>query len=91
MSFDESAQRFFFGRDEETVELLRLICQELDMPFAPEFLPARVGDVLHSWADISATQRDLGYTVRVKLPEGLKQTLAYYKKSAPQPELCTAR
>jgi len=47
--------------------------------------------VLHSWADISATQRDLGYTVRVKLPEGLKQTLAYYKKSAPQPELCTAR
>jgi len=25
MSFDESAQRFFFGRDEETVELLRLI------------------------------------------------------------------
>ena len=79
------------GETISVVELLRLICQELDMPFAPEFLPARVGDVLHSWADISATQRDLGYTVRVKLPEGLKQTLAYYKKSAPQPELCTAR
>ena len=47
-----------------------------------------MGDVLHSWADISATQRDLGYSVRVSLHDGLKQTLAYYKQATPQPELC---
>ncbi len=79
------------GETISVVELLRLICEELDMPFAPEFMPARVGDVLHSWADISATQRDLGYTVRVKLHDGLQQTLAYYKQSKQQPALCGSR
>jgi UDP-glucose 4-epimerase len=79
------------GETISVLELLRLICEELDMPFAPEFMPARVGDVLHSWADISATQRDLGYTVRVKLHDGLQQTLAYYKQSKQQPAICGSR
>jgi UDP-glucose 4-epimerase len=63
------------------LELLKLICGELEVPFRPEFMPPRVGDVLHSWADISATKRDLGYSVRVGLHEGLKSTLAYYKQA----------
>ncbi len=63
------------------LELLKLICDELDVPFRPEFMPQRVGDVLHSWADISATKRDLGFRVRVSLHEGLKSTLAYYKQA----------
>ena len=69
------------GETISVLKLLRLICDELDMPFCPEFMPPRVGDVLHSWADISATQRDLGYTVRVNLHEGLKKTLAFYKQA----------
>ena len=76
------------GETISVLELLRLICDELEMPFKPEFMPARVGDVLHSWADISATQRDLGYSVRVNLRDGLKQTLAYYKQAGRNPQLC---
>lgn len=76
------------GETISVLELLRLICDELEVPFAPQFMPARVGDVLHSWADISATQRDLGYKVRVSLHEGLKQTLAYYKQTQRNSKPC---
>ncbi len=76
------------GETISVLELLKLICDELEVPCQPEFMPARVGDVLHSWADISETQRGLGYKVRVSLHEGLKKTLAYYKQAVRRPELC---
>ena len=72
------------GETISVLELLKLICDELEVPFTPEFMPPRVGDVLHSWADISATKRDLGFSVRVSLHDGLKRTLAYYKQAGRQ-------
>lgn len=60
------------------VELLKLICEFLDKPFAPEFGPERVGDVKHSWADIHRAQEDLGYKVEIDLREGLRRTVEYY-------------
>ena len=76
------------GETISVLELLQLICEELEVPCEPEFLPARVGDVLHSWADISATKRDLGFKVRVSLHDGLRKTLAFYKQAVRNPELC---
>ncbi|SFI26437.1 SDR family oxidoreductase [Planctomicrobium piriforme] len=67
------------GRTISVLELLQLICQGLDCPFSPEFYPPRAGDVLHSWADISAIRQDLGYEPTVTLAEGLVDTLAYYR------------
>jgi UDP-glucose 4-epimerase len=58
--------------------LLRLICDRLDIGFDPQFAPARVGDVQHSWADISAANRDLGYTPQVTVVEGLERTVDWY-------------
>lgn len=60
------------------LELLKEICDILDKPFAPEFAPPRVGDVLHSFADITAAQRDLGYRVETSLRDGLRQTVQAY-------------
>lgn len=60
------------------LDLLREICRLLNQPFAPLFAPARAGDVLHSWADISRAQRDLGYEVNVSLQEGLRRTVEWY-------------
>jgi UDP-glucose 4-epimerase len=77
------------GTTISVLELLKLICDELNQPFIPEFMPPRVGDVLHSWADISNTQKDLGYTVRVSLPEGLKKTLAFYKDTLRKKSPCS--
>lgn len=66
------------GETLDLVTLLRLICDRLDIGFSPRFAPARVGDVQHSWADISAARRDLGYSPRVPVHEGLAKTVDWY-------------
>lgn len=60
------------------LDLLKLICEFLNKPFAPQFGPERVGDVKHSWADIHRAQEDLGYKVEVDLREGLRRTVEFY-------------
>ena len=42
---------------------------------APEFIPSRVGDVPHSYADISAAMRALGYEPGVVFQQGLESTV----------------
>jgi UDP-glucose 4-epimerase len=66
------------GQSLSVVDLLKEICRQLDKPFDPNFAPTRAGDVLHSWADISAAQRDLGYVVNVDLLQGLDRTIQSY-------------
>jgi len=41
----------------------------------PEFIPSRVGDVPHSYADISAAKEVLGYEPEVGLLDGLRVTV----------------
>ncbi|MEZ5940350.1 MAG: SDR family oxidoreductase [Planctomycetaceae bacterium] len=72
------------------VELLRLICDLMGKSFAPDFMPPRVGDVLHSSADISLTEKHLGYSVHYGLYEGLKQTLDYYCAQSASPTVVNA-
>ncbi len=66
------------GQTLDLITLLRLICERLDVSFAPHFAPARVGDVQHSWADISAAERELGYRVGISVHDGLAQTVDWY-------------
>lgn len=66
------------GQTLDLITLLRMICERLDVPFAPHFAAARVGDVQHSWADISAAERDLGYNVQVSVVDGLARTVDWY-------------
>jgi len=66
------------GSSLDLITLLRVLCEELDAEFAPRFAEPRVGDVLHSWADVSAAERDLGYRPVVSVREGLRRTVAWY-------------
>ncbi len=66
------------GQTLDLVTLLRLICDRLNLAYDPEFAPGRVGDVQHSWADISAAERELGYSVAVSVQDGLAQTVDWY-------------
>lgn len=70
------------GTTISVAELLKKICDRLGYSFNPDFLPPRAGDVLHSWADISTTRRDLGYQVRFSLDDGLARTLEFYTAAA---------
>jgi nucleoside-diphosphate-sugar epimerase len=46
---------------------------------APNYLPPRLGDIVHSSADISLARDLLGYQPKVTFEEGLKRTIDYYR------------
>ena len=41
--------------------------------------PERAGDIKHSWADIGAARKQLGYRAAVSFAEGLRRTIDWYK------------
>ena len=45
----------------------------------PDFQPARLGDVKHSKADITAAQRAFGFTPKVAWLDGLRRTYEWYQ------------
>ena len=48
----------------------------------PEYREPRVGDILHSLADISRARELLGYEPQVGLEEGLRKTIEWWKSSS---------
>jgi UDP-glucose 4-epimerase len=52
--------------------------------FAPEFLPARPGEVLRSCLDVSRARADLGLPAPTGLPEGLRATLDWVRTLSPE-------
>ncbi len=65
----------------EQVTLLDLVAQLaalLGHPIEPEFLPARDGEVRHSWADIGRARQLLGFAPAVRFPAGLALTLRWF-------------
>jgi nucleoside-diphosphate-sugar epimerase len=60
----------------ETFQLLKkIIGYKGELKFAPE----RAGDVKHSLADLSLTEKHLGYRPKVSFEEGLCRTVEWYK------------
>lgn len=66
------------GKAMSVLTMLRKICEILGVPCNPHFATSRLGDVLHSGADISAIRRDLGFTEKISFQEGLSETVEYY-------------
>ena len=58
----------------EVLEHLASTFGELNITHAP----FRKGDVMHTQADISKTQQDLGYEPKVRFWDGLKLTLKWW-------------
>jgi len=60
----------------ETFQLLKkIIGYKGELKYAPE----RAGDVKHSLADLSLTEKHLGYKPKVSFEEGLRRTVEWYK------------
>jgi len=59
----------------------RMIAHLADGPLEPEHAPQRPGDVLHSQADISRAERELGYGPVVPFEEGLERTVGWYREA----------
>ncbi len=61
------------------------LAHEIGCELAPLYGPERPGDVRDSLADIQAAERDLSYCPRVPIEDGLRETLAWYRRK-PQSE-----
>ncbi|WP_375416328.1 SDR family oxidoreductase [uncultured Hymenobacter sp.] len=61
------------------VEMYDILRQEAGSDLAPVFGPDRAGDIRDSLADISKAQNLLGYDPQVRIREGLRQTLQWFK------------
>lgn len=60
-------------------EILESIETSAGRRIQPVFGPARIGDILHSEADISFARIALGYKVKVALEEGIDRTVDWYR------------
>lgn len=60
------------GGSHTLLSLIDVVSRSLGKGAAPAFQPLRVGDVKHSYADITEAKRLLGYEPAVSLEEGIK-------------------
>ncbi|HEU4594750.1 MAG TPA: SDR family oxidoreductase, partial [Pyrinomonadaceae bacterium] len=63
----------------ELLETLKSITGKTEVE--PEYREFRVGDVMHSLADITRAREHLGYEPQVGLEEGLKKTIEWWSQS----------
>jgi UDP-N-acetylglucosamine/UDP-N-acetyl-alpha-D-glucosaminouronate 4-epimerase len=68
------------GQSTSLLQLFRELNQLTSQSLKPRFEPARLGDVKHSQADISAAKQALGFQPKVSWQEGLKRTLEFYRE-----------
>lgn len=72
------------GGQHSVLELARIFNRMLGLSIPPVFSPPRMGDLPHSWADVTKAKRLLKYRVEVPFSEGLKRTVAWFQE---HPEL----
>lgn len=66
------------GKERSLLEMLTILGSELDTDIEPVHVDPRPGDVRHSYADLSAAERDLGYVPEVSFEEGLGRTVRFF-------------
>jgi UDP-glucose 4-epimerase len=66
------------GEVHSLLDLLTVLGRILGVDPKPVHTEPRPGDIRHSWADISAARRDLGYNPQVSFDDGLRSTVAWF-------------
>ncbi|MCG7275743.1 GDP-mannose 4,6-dehydratase [Corynebacterium singulare] len=77
---EANGERFNIGTGIETSdrELHTLVAQAVGAPDAPEYAPARKGDVPRSSLDSSKAKKLLGWEPSLTLEAGIKETVAFF-------------
>jgi Nucleoside-diphosphate-sugar epimerases len=84
LSMDSRAEGIFNIAGGERISLNVLathLCELTGSSLAPQYLPQRQGDIIHSVADISRARSELKFTPQVSIKEGLQKTLVWYRGS----------
>jgi UDP-glucose 4-epimerase len=78
------------GHSHTLNELYATLAAILNFPHPPSYGPSRAGDVAHSLASITRSERELGYHPMASFRTGLEQTVAWYlQQHAPTPQATT--
>ncbi len=72
------------GKSHTLNDLYSALAKILNFKGEPKYGPTRPGDILHSQADISRAERELGYRPSVNFFEGLEKTAAWYLSEVPK-------
>lgn len=74
-------QRFNVGTGVETSDrqLHSAVAAAVGGPDDPEFVPDRLGDLRRSCLDIGLAERVLGWSPRVRLDDGIRRTVDYFR------------
>ena len=70
------------NRPVEVTEVVRLLEKELGRPAVCELTPMQPGDVLATYADISALQAAVGFQPRTPIEEGVARFVVWYRSYA---------
>jgi nucleoside-diphosphate-sugar epimerase len=70
------------GERYSLLDLLRALDDIIGGSAEPEFIPGRMGDVVHSYADVTAAREVLGYRPTVGFREGLRLTVEAMRREA---------
>jgi UDP-glucose 4-epimerase len=80
---DGGGQRFNIGTGVETSDrkLHSAVAAAAGAPDDPEFHPPRLGDLRRSCLDIDLAERVLGWRPQVRLDEGVRRTVDYFRQT----------
>jgi nucleoside-diphosphate-sugar epimerase len=67
------------GSNKSVNQVVRLLTKLTGMNVEIIYEPEQVGDVSHTYADVSKAKKILGYEPKTKLEEGLKKFIDWYK------------
>lgn len=72
------------GRRVSVLEMVRALEKELGVEARVEHLPAQVGDVRNTWADVSRAEERLGYRPEVPFEEGVRRFVHWLDEHGPE-------
>ncbi len=65
---------------EKLLDFIREIEKNLDKKAKMNFLPLQPGDIGKTFADVNALEKDFGYKPKVRIQEGVKKFVEWYKE-----------
>jgi UDP-glucuronate 4-epimerase len=65
------------GRTVSVLEVVKTLERELSLEAEIDWQPRQTGDVLRTWADVSAAREALGYAPQVSFEQGVKRFVAW--------------
>jgi UDP-glucuronate 4-epimerase len=70
------------GKKASVLEMIDLLQKTLGVPAQIEWVPAQVGDVRRTWADVTAAREALTFEPRVCLAEGIERFVAWLREQS---------